>query len=361
LTKNSTDKKNYNRDLITNLLGYHILRTIGRDSIPYVFVTASITDSPEEIYGFWRYNDFYQIMVKMKRLAITGLSGVIGTVLLHQTQNFEYQIYDLYHTQLCGGKNRIKKHIPFNLLQRDHIIRTLDSIKPDKIVHMAAITHIDPCEQDKKYGKNGIVWKINVEGTREIVKFCLKNRVPIIYLSTECVFDGKNDFYDEFSKKNPINWYGQTKSEAEDILLSSGAKATIIRSVMAYHTNDNSKTIFGKIYDGLKNRGYIQGVTDQFITPTHIYDITQAIEYCITHDTSGIFHISPNVAITPYEFALLIAKKYGYQSSQVDKITLEKFYGSYGASLRLRHACLWGKSSNNSLHTHVKSPNIIFG
>ena len=194
------------------------------------------------------------------------------------------------------------------------------------------------------------------EGTREIAAFGKRNNVPILYMSTECVFDGKKEFYDESSKKNPLNWYGRTKSEAEDIILSSNSRATIIRAVMVYHKRDNGKTLFGKIYNVLKKDLSVQAVSDQFITPTYTYDVTRTIQHYLSHETPGIYHVSSNQASTPFRFAELIANAYQYRPTRIHKITLDKFYGHERAALRLRHACLWTTTAPMAL-----SPQIVLG
>lgn len=281
----------------------------------------------------------------MKKIAITGLSGVIGQILSEEISP-KAQIIDLFRKTEYSGPARIQKHIHFDLLDKAKISTILKRVNPDIIVHMAAITHIDRCEKDKKQGKDGIVWKTNVEGTREIAQFCGKHKIPLIFLSTECVFDGKQKFFSENSKKNPINWYGTTKNEAEDVILSSGAPVTIIRSVVAYHINDNKKTIYGKILNELKSKNHVSAVNDQLFTPTHTYDIVKAINYVIDNKLLGIYHVAPKKSLTPYDFALLVADKNKYSRKFVSKITLQSYYDPKSAALRLRHACLSGTKSD---------------
>lgn len=292
----------------------------------------------------------------MKTVAITGLSGVLGTVLLRHPKARNYHICDMYHTRQYTGTHQIKKHIVVDLLQKTTIHPALYAAKPDKILHLAAITHIDACETDKWRGKNGIVWQMNVESVREIAAFGRKHNVPIIYMSTECVFDGRQEFYDETAKKRPINWYGQTKSEAEDIILSSNTRNSVMRAAIAYHKRDGARTLLGKIYKNLIKTAVVPVVSDQLITPTYTYDVTDAILDGLSQDTCGIYHISPNQAITPYTFAELVARSYGYTTSHLRKTTLEQLYGRERALLRLRHACLWTRSLPTS-----RSPNTILG
>src|SRR3990167_7390806 len=130
----------------------------------------------------------------MKIIAITGLNGVIGKILGEEIPATD-QIVDLYHSKKYSGHAKVYKHLKLDLLKKDKISNVLKKVKPDVIIHLAAITHIDRCEKDKKNGKNGEVWKVNVEGTAEIAKYCAKHKIQLIFLSTECVFDGKQKYF----------------------------------------------------------------------------------------------------------------------------------------------------------------------
>lgn len=291
----------------------------------------------------------------MKRIAITGLNGAIGKNLAEEL-NQEFSIYDLYHTKKYSGKAKIAQHVKFDLLSKNKVKNSLQKIKPDIIIHLAAITHIDNCEKDKINGKNGIVWKTNVEGTNEIAKYCVRKNVQLIFLSTECVFDGKKLFFDEKSTKSPINWYGKTKSEAEECILSLEAKAAIIRSVVAYHQNDNKETIYGKILSDLNSNKEVKSVYDQNFTPTYMDDIVKAINSVARRNLTGIFHVVPLKTTTPYDFAKLVAKRNNVPLKNVKKTTLFKYYGKEKSSLRLKNASLSGIKTNRILDFIPRNP-----
>jgi dTDP-4-dehydrorhamnose reductase len=236
---------------------------------------------------------------------------------------------------------------------------TIDEIHPDVIIHMAAVTHIDTCEMDKSNGNTGIVWRTNVEGTAAIARYCARTKTKIMYLSTECVFDGKRESFDEKAPKHPISWYGITKSEAEDRILASHAPSAIIRAVVAYHPGDDGRTIFGKLYNQLKYGGVVKAVDDQVFTPTYTYDIVAAVKQVVDRSANGIFHVAPAVRITPYEFALLIAKRYGFERSRITPVSMKQLYGAPAAALRLKHACLDGADTNAILHIKPKTPQEV--
>lgn len=293
----------------------------------------------------------------MKKIAVTGLHGVIGKIFIKESPK-DFEIIDFYNKNISKSP-KIKKHVHMDLLNKTNISKKLEKIKPDMILHMAAITHIDKCEKDKERRTKGKVWRINVEASGEIAKFCAKHKIPLIFLSTECVFDGKQKYFSEDSKKNPINWYGVTKSEAENLILSSGAPVAIIRSVVAYHKDDDSKTIYGKILSELKSKNHISAVNDQLFTPTHTQDIVKAINIIIENKLLGIYHVAPKKSLSPYDLALLIADSNKYSRSLVKKVTLLSYYGPKQAVLRLDHACLSGQKSNKILKFTPTSPEDV--
>jgi dTDP-4-dehydrorhamnose reductase len=303
-----------------------------------------------------------QLPVKDKTItvAVTGLSGVIGSMLCDALPE-HVRVVDLFHTSpVTCGDTHIVRHAYIDLLRPDQIRATLAEVVPDVVIHLAAVTHIDTCEMDKANGKDGIVWRTNVEGTKVIARYCRDLSIPIIYLSTECVFDGKLPLYDEQAGKNPINWYGKTKSEAENSIVEIGCESAIVRAVVAYHPNDGGKTIFGRMYNQLKYNKTLMAVHDQLFTPTYTGDIVDAIVRIIEHRTTGIFHVSPKHILTPYDFAMLIAERFKFNTEQVHKTTLSALYGPVNATLRLRHACLSGDATNRTLGISPQTPQQVF-
>lgn len=282
----------------------------------------------------------------MKKLAITGLSGVIG-MRLFQNLLPNLKIYDLYHTHKVSSKNVIHKHI--DLLNQKSIFNCLEEVTPETIIHMAAITHIDRCELDRKHGQDGYVWKVNVGASDIISRYCKENKAKLIFLSTECVFDGEEKSYDEKSTKHPKNWYGKSKSEAENIIKTNCPDAAIIRAVIAYHEHDQERTLFGKLLKLLKSGKNFGAVTNQLITPTYTDDIVMAINLLLQKPQSGIFHISPEIKTTIYDFALKIACQLGFNESLVVGKTLEEYFGKEKAGLRLKNACLSGEWTKSML------------
>lgn len=292
----------------------------------------------------------------MKTIAFTGLNGVLGTFFIESDSKLfkKYSIIDLYNT--VPTKSLLCKSIKLNLLQLKTIIPTLKKANPDIVIHLAAVTHIDQCEKDRENGKNGIVWQVNVEATKKIVEYCKKNKKKLLFMSTECVFEGVKARHSETDQPNPKNWYGITKAEAEAYILNNLSDAAIIRGVVAYHPNDNGKgTIFGKLLSRFKAGVAFTAVGDQFFTPTAIPDIVRTIELVIERQLAGIFHVAASQKTTPYVFARQLAELRGFDSSLVQETTLLDFLGEKKAVLRLQHACLNTRLTRQKLKISFKN------
>lgn len=210
---------------------------------------------------------------------------------------------------------------------------TLELIKissPKSIVfHLAAKADVDSCEAEKDLGENSDAWKINVEGTRNIVEACREGGKKIIYVSTDFVFDGNKEEggYTEEDTPNPINWYAQTKLEGEKIVKNSGLPCIIIRIAYPYRARfDLKKDFVRSMIDKFEKKEKIQAVEDHIMTPTFIDDIAFALDTLIKNNAEGIFHVVGEQFVSPYEAGLLIAKIFGFDQSLVGKTTRENYF-----------------------------------
>lgn len=290
-----------------------------------------------------------------EKIAITGLSGVIGKK-LREVLPKNIPIVDLYHTNASKGEAFENiEHRKVDLGKLDDIERVLGDINPTAIIHLAAITHIDRCEEDRKNGKNGAVWRINVDATEKVAKVAKELGSYLMFYSTECVFDGERASYKENAKTNPKNWYGVTKMEAERRVLRYCPDSSTVRSVITYYENDAGKTQFGFFLNKLRRGETVFAVTDQNATPTYTPDLVKASMIIIQRRLNGVFHIVPNKKITPFEFVNRLALKYGFDSKLIKEKTLGELFGKEKARLRLRNACLDGRRTEQILDFHPRT------
>ncbi len=290
----------------------------------------------------------------MSTLVVTGLSGTIGKRLVNKLPS-SVKVWHLYHSHRLRHRKVRHREIQVDLTDAHAVLSALEYIQPDAILHMAAITHIDRCEADKKNKKNGIVWKTNVEATTNLVKYSKSHDVYFTFLSTECVFDGTKKKYRESDAPHPINWYGTTKAAAESLVKSLDSYA-IVRSVVAFHDERSGETLYGSFLKTLQAGSPIIAVNDHYFSPTHTDDIVDALIAVITSNRRGVFHVCSPELLTPYEFAQTLARHHGYDPTHVVKgASMATVLGKKRASLRLHYASLHSLKSSKVLGVTGKS------
>ena len=235
-----------------------------------------------------------------------------------------------------------------DISNKDQVEKVVSKSGAGIVLHLAAKTDVDSCEKDKPLGVNGSAWKINVEGTRNLVEACKKTSKKIIYISTDFVFDGNPSAggplmggYVEEDALNPINWYAQTKYEGEKIVQESGISYLICRIAFPYRANFIGKKDFvAAIRAKLENKEKISVVEDELVTPTFIDDLAFAIDVLIKNNCTGIYHLVGSSFHAPVEAAEMVADTFGLDKNLIGKTTRKEYYqgrASRAFSLKLKN------------------------
>ena len=175
----------------------------------------------------------------------------------------------------------------------------------DIIINCAAYTKVDQAEEDQNQAN-----LINHNAVRELAKISKKNKIKLIHISTDFVFNGyKREPYTEDDKTSPINIYGETKLAGELAIISTMPfNSIIIRTGWVYSEFGNN---FVKTILNLATKSNtLDIVSDQIGTPTYAYDLAHSIlhivntEHFLENDMpTAIFHYSNEGKSTWYEFA----------------------------------------------------------
>ncbi len=147
------------------------------------------------------------------KLLITGASGLYGSKLakLAIQKNIEVYSCDVQELNVCGN------FVKFDVSNKELVDEAFKKVKPDVVVHAATLTDVDKCELNKE-----LAWKVNVEGTKNIVEAAKNSGSFVIYISTDYVFNGEKGNYTESDEPAPINYYGLTKLKAEELVKTLG-------------------------------------------------------------------------------------------------------------------------------------------
>jgi dTDP-4-dehydrorhamnose reductase len=192
--------------------------------------------------------------------------------------------------------------------------------RPKFVFNFASITNVDYCEENPDDA-----YKVNVVGTKNIAICCRKYNSTLIFISTGAVFSGKKKIpYIENDKRSPVNIYGKTKKDAEDIIKKLLTKYYIIRCGWLFGGYKNDKKFVGIILNKLAEEKKIYVVNDKFGSPTYSIDFSKALLKIIEYEKYGVFHIVNEGCCSRYECALEI-KKLSKSNSEIIPISSEKF------------------------------------
>ena len=214
---------------------------------------------------------------------VTGAAGLIGQYLVKTAPRWApgWDVQGLSRADL-------------ELTDRANVERTWQSIKPNAVIHCAALSRTKDCEQDPSQARC-----INVEVTAHLAQ--LSQDIPFIFLSSGEVFDGKTGWYGETDEPNPINVYGQTKLEAEQAVLQN-PEHTVVRIVLTAGTSQNGDRSF--VEDMCRTAKAGKDVTlyaDEFRCPLPAGVIVRTIWELVDRKQPGLYHLGGSERLSRWE------------------------------------------------------------
>lgn len=226
------------------------------------------------------------------KILVTGYKGQLG--------------YDVVNEATSRNIEAVGVDIDeMDITNVDQVNKVIKEGNYDAVVHCAAWTAVDKAEDPMLLET---VRKVNVEGTENIANVCKELDIPMMYFSTDYVFDGQGETpWNEYSERKPLNVYGQTKYEGE-LVVEKLKKHFIIRIAWVFGVNGNN---FIKTMLRLgKERGSVSVVNDQIGNPTYTLDLAKLVVDMIQTDKYGTYHATNSGEfISWYDFACEIFKQ----------------------------------------------------
>lgn len=258
-------------------------------------------------------------------LGIIGSSSMVGSRFCQQTS------FRLIKADLNG-------EVSVDLTKPDSLQTFFRNYKFGSAVVFSAMTDVDTTEKERG-NKDGIAWRVNVDGLVEVAKLCKKFSRGLIFISTDFVFDGQKGPYNEDDPRggdlNKVSWYGITKIEAEEHIEKIVSDYLILRIAYPYRSKFEPKADFAKdILVKFETNSLYPMFFDQNITPTFIDDISPALELLIKKKQKGIFHIASPASTTPYDFAKYLLEVFKKDSDGLKKGSIIQFLKKNSATPR---------------------------
>jgi dTDP-4-dehydrorhamnose reductase len=246
----------------------------------------------------------------------TGLNGLVGSKFVKDFQDkYEFDNLDL----------RDPKR-PVDITNTRQLESIIGQSSAKYLIHLAAFTDVNAAWEQRN-DKTASCYQVNVLGTKNIVQACQKFNKHLIHISTAYVFDGKKEgFYTETDPLSPIEWYGQTKAWAEELVQESkNLSWTILRIDQPFRSDSFPKLdIAHRLIKGMKTGKIYPQFSDHFFGPTFIDDFAKVLDAVIRLNLSGLFNASSGEKWTDYDFAKTISQKLNIDY-QVEAGSLKKY------------------------------------
>jgi dTDP-4-dehydrorhamnose reductase len=253
------------------------------------------------------------------RLLITGSNGLLGQkivkICLKRGVEFLATSNGANRNQECPSE----RYLEMDITNQPKIAEIFTNYKPTHIIHTAALTNVDYCELNPEECQ-----EVNVLATQKLWNEAQKINAHFQLLSTDFIFDGLKGNYKETDEPSAVSIYGQSKVDAEHVLINSQNKNwSIARTIIVYGTANNlSRTnIVLWSIDALTKGDPMKIIDDQFRMPTWADDLAWGcIEIC-RRDKTGIFHLCGPELMAVNEIVFRIAKHLGKSTENVEIIS----------------------------------------
>ena len=252
------------------------------------------------------------------RVLVTGANGMLG---LDLGAMLEAAGHTVIRTDVSKREGmEVPDWTPLDITNTEQVMQIVNEQKPDAIFHGAAYTDVDGCERNPD-----VAFKVNGLGTWNMAAAAQSLDIPILYISTDFVFDGKkNAPYTELDTPAPLGHYGASKLAGEKYVAQLCKKHFIVRTSWLFGVNGPSFP--RKMLELSETRTELKVVGDQIGSPTHTRDLCRiAIGLLATSPLYGTYHVSNKGQCSWHEFAKTTLELAGVTGVEVHPIPADEW------------------------------------
>ena len=251
----------------------------------------------------------------MNRILVTGASGLLGLNFC----NFYYKDYEV-----IGLANKTAvRNAPFQMLSADlesaDAAQLLMDLKPDAVLHCAALANIDTCEKEPEKAE-----RINSVLPGRLAAASKKQNIKFVHISTDAVFNGEDcgpDGYHETDRPDPISVYAETKLKGETNVLSENPDALVARVNFYGWSMSGKRSLAEFFFNNLSEGKEMNGFCDVFFCSLYVRYLTDLLLEMMKLDAHGIYHVYSDDHQSKYDFGVSIAKLFGFDPSLIHPVS----------------------------------------
>jgi len=277
------------------------------------------------------------------KIFVTGSTGLVGSRFI----------------ELVGNHEFITPSYPeFDLTDMKSVEKIFKTYTPDVVIHFAAYTNVSEAENQRD-NKSGDCWRINVEGTNNLISFIDPIKTHFIHISTDYVFPGseenKGPYPEETIPENDsskVTWYGFSKAEAErEVKKVLGDARTILRIIYPVRAKFDLKPDYLRKPLSLFDEGKLYPMfTDQQVNISFIDEVSMVLEEIIASKLYGTYHCCSTDTSTPFDLITYLIKKARGVNDAVKPTTLDEFIKNTNSS-KVRYPKFGGLKTEKTQET----------
>lgn len=266
----------------------------------------------------------------MKKILITGASGLLG-INLALLVSEQHEVVGVVNSREINTDR-------FEVLRADLTVpdtpaNLIGEVKPDWVVHCAALAGIDASEKQPELSQ-----RLNAELPGEVAAAAKNFGARLVHISTDAVFDGVRGEYMEEDETNPLSVYAKTKLAGEQTVLAATPEAAVARVNFFGWSLSRQRSLAEFFFNNLRDGNPIKGFTDSMFCSMFVNDLAGILLEMLEKELSGVYHVVSPEAMSKYDFGVRIAEKFGFDAGLIAPISVENagLAGARSPNLTLR-------------------------
>jgi dTDP-4-dehydrorhamnose reductase len=240
---------------------------------------------------------------------VTGAGGLIGNYLVQVAPRFApgWQVIGWTRPRL-------------DLADSPALRTAFFSQRPDAVIHCAALSRSGACEKEPALAR-----RVNVDVTARLCE--LASGIPVLFLSTDLVFDGRSGHYEETAAVGPLGVYGETKVAAERLVLAN-PKHTVIRTSLNYgHSPTGDRAFNEEMLRACRRGQRLKLFTDEFRSPIPAAVTAEVLWRLLQCGQPGLYHVAGAERLSRWATGRLLAGSWPELEGHLEPASLRDFAG----------------------------------
>ncbi|CAN5672089.1 SDR family oxidoreductase [soil metagenome] len=239
------------------------------------------------------------------RILVTGAAGMLGSTIVERWR----QRYEVFATARTPFEAKGWEFRPFDLTEKDHSSLT-EWARPDVIVHCAAWTALDACEQEPER-----TLEINGRSVERLLAAAPNARM--IFISSDAVLGDREGPLGEDAPPHPLNAYGRSKQLGEELLAARDAGVAVRTTVVGWNVDARKQSFVEWMVRALERNEKITLFSDALFNPIAASLLADELEKMLTDGRKGVWNVSAHDSTSKFEFGKLLAARLGLAPQRI--------------------------------------------